>query len=408
LATEPKHRDEVVYDASKIQVLEGLEAVRKRPSMYIGSTGAPGLHHLVYEAVDNSIDEALAGYCDEVNVFIHFDNSITVIDNGRGIPVDMHPVHKKKSALEVVMTILHAGGKFDGSSYKVSGGLHGVGISVVNALSEHLEVEVYRDGAVYYQKYERGKPTGPLEKIGKSKKTGTKVTFKPDAQIFEVTEYNFETLANRLRELAFLNGGVHITFDDERTQKKVEYRFKGGIKEFVEYLNEGKDTLHKPIFITKSREAQGGEKSSAVECEIALQYNDSYSEQVYSYANNINTIEGGTHLTGFRTALTRAINEYASKNNLLKKDTPSLTGDAVREGLTAVISLKLTNPQFEGQTKTKLGNSEISGLVSSIVYEGLTEFFEENPPIARRVCGKAIEAAQALEAARKAKASGAP
>lgn len=392
------------YDASSIQILEGLEAVRKRPAMYIGSTSAPGLHHLVYEVIDNSIDEAMAGVCTNIHVTVHFDNSVTVLDNGRGIPVDPHKQYKNKSALEVVMTVLHAGGKFDGKSYKVSGGLHGVGVSCVNALSEWLEVEVYRNGKVYFQRYQRGKPEGPVEVIGNTKKNGTKVTFKPDAEIFDVLEYNSDTLINRIRELAFLNAGLSITYEDERTQKKSEFMFKGGLKEFVEYLNEAKNVLHRPIYLKKSYDSDDGKYSLSVDCEVAIQYNDSYSEQVFSYANNIHTIEGGTHLTGFRTALTRSINDYASKNDLLKKDTPSLTGDDVREGLVAVISIKLPNPQFEGQTKAKLGNGEITGIVSSIVYEGLNEYFEENPTTARRICSKAIDAAHAREAARKAKA----
>ena len=394
----------MVYDASKIQVLEGLDAVRKRPAMYIGSTGISGLHHLVYEVVDNSIDESLAGFCDEINVFVHVDNSITVIDNGRGIPVDMHHVHKKKSAVEVVLTILHSGGKFDSQIYKVSGGLHGVGVSVVNALSEWLEVEVKRDGGVYFQRYERGKPACALEQIGKSKKRGTKITFKSDSEIFETLEYNCDILVNRLRELAFLNSNVKITLEDQRSNRKEEFKYSRGIKEFVEYLNEGKEVLHdKPIYFQKDKETTNGDKTDRVEIEIVVQYNDSYNDNVFSYANTINTTEGGTHLTGFRTALTRCVNDYAFKNNLLKKDDTSLQGEDVREGLTAVISLKITNPQFEGQTKTKLGNSEIKGIVDSIVYEGLAEFFEENPGIARRICGKSINAAQAREAARKAK-----
>ncbi len=390
------------YDASNIVVLEGLEAVRKRPAMYIGSTGAQGLHHLVYEVVDNAIDEAMAGYCTDINIIVHYDNSITVIDNGRGIPVDAHKNYKNKSALEVVMTVLHAGGKFDGKSYKVSGGLHGVGVSCVNALSEWMEVEVYRDGQVYYQKYERGKPVAGVECIGKTKKQGTKVKFLPDADIFEVSEYNADTLINRIRELAFLNAGIKIHFEDERTQKKHDFLYKGGISEFVDYLSEGKTVLHRTIHLKRS--APAADASIEIECELALQYNDAYSEQVFTYANNIHTIEGGTHLTGFRTALTRAINEYGNKNNLFKKDISSLSGDDVREGLIAVLSIKLPNPQFEGQTKAKLGNTEVSGLVSSMVYEGLCTFFEENPTTARRICNKSIEAAEAREAARKAKA----
>lgn len=415
LPEEPK---DTTYDVSKIQVLEGLEAVRKRPAMYIGSTGVTGLHHLVYEVVDNSIDEALAGYCKNIEVYIHFDNSITVIDDGRGIPADLHPVYKDKSGIEVVMTILHSGSKFDTQTYKVSGGLHGVGVSVVNALSEWLEVEVKRDGNIYYQRYHRGKAVTPLEIIGKSKKTGTKITFRPDPEIFESIEFSYDILANRLRELAFLNAGVKITLTDERTDRSQEFKYSGGIKEFVEYLNDGKAVLHdKPIYLAKSREIErsagspdannstnNSSQGGPLELELAIQYNDGYTETVFTYVNNIHTTEGGTHLTGFRSALTRSINDYAIKNNLLKKNNiGALEGEDVREGLTAVLSLKLTNPQFEGQTKTKLGNSEIKGIVESIVYEGLTEFFEEHPAIAKAIAAKAINAAEAREAARKAK-----
>jgi DNA gyrase subunit B len=383
------------YGAAQIKVLEGLEAVRKRPAMYIGSTGAPGLHHLVYEIVDNSIDEALAGHCDQVNVTIHIDNSVTVIDNGRGIPVDEH--ESGKSAAEVVLTVLHAGGKFDNDSYKVSGGLHGVGISVVNALSELLELEIWRNGQVYQQTYERGVPTADLEPTGTTKKRGTKVTFKPDPQIFETVEYSFDTLATRLRELAFLNGGVTITIDDERDGKAHKFLYEGGIVSFVEYLNQNKAAVNeKPIY-------SHGDKDG-IDVEIAMQWNDGYAETLYSFANNINTHEGGTHLSGFRSALTRTVNSYAAKNNLTKdlKDA-TISGDDIREGLTAVISVKIPRPQFEGQTKTKLGNTEVKGIVETIVNDKLGAFLEQNPNVAKRVILKAVDAARAREAARKAR-----
>src|SRR6187200_1304305 len=383
------------YGADKIKVLEGLEAVRKRPAMYIGSTGAPGLHHLVYEIVDNSIDEALAGYCDQINVTFHLDNSITVVDNGRGIPVDRHT--SGKSAAEVVLTVLHAGGKFDNDSYKVSGGLHGVGVSVVNALSERLDLEIWRNGHVYQQSYERGTPTGPLEVTGTTQKRGTKVTFKPDPQIFESSDYSFDTLAQRLRELAFLNGGILITLDDERDGKSHKFQYDGGIVSFVEHLNKNKTNVNdKPIFMRGTKDG--------IEAEIALQWNDSYSELIFTFANNINTHEGGTHLSGFRAALTRTINAYATKSNLAKdlKDA-NISGDDIREGLTGVISVKIPQPQFEGQTKTKLGNTEVKGIVEAIVNDRLGQFLEENPAVAKRIIGKAVEAARAREAARKAR-----
>jgi DNA gyrase subunit B len=382
------------YGADKIKVLEGLEAVRKRPAMYIGSTGPSGLHHLVYEVVDNSIDEALAGFCDQVNVTIHIDNSITVIDNGRGIPVDKMP--NGRSAAEVVLTVLHAGGKFDNESYKVSGGLHGVGVSVVNALSKELDLEIWRDGQVYKQKYERGKPCGELEITGTTKKRGTKITFRPDAEIFETAEFSFDTLAQRLRELAFLNAGILITLEDERDTKSHKFQYDGGIISFVKHLNKNKAAVNeKPIYMKGERDG--------IDAEIALQWNDGYSEAIYSFANNINTHEGGTHLSGFRSALTRTINFYAGRNNLAKDLKESISGDDIREGLTAVISVKIPRPQFEGQTKTKLGNTEVKGIVEAIVNDKLGSFLEENPAIAKRVLTKTIDAARAREAARKAR-----
>ncbi|OLB01710.1 MAG: DNA gyrase subunit B [Nitrospirae bacterium 13_2_20CM_62_7] len=392
---EPSARPEAEgYSPDQIKVLEGLDAVRKRPAMYVGSTGPDGLHHLVYEAVDNSVDEHMAGFGETIEVTIHIDGSVTVVDNGRGIPTGMHSI-QKKSAAEVALTMLHAGGKFEEGAYKVSGGLHGVGISVVNALSEWLEMEIWQDSQVFEQRYERGKPTAPLKVTGKTKKRGTKITFKPDGEVFETLEFSFDVLAQRLRELAFLNKGLAITLKDERREREQVFRYKGGIVSFVEHLNEAKTPLHKPILIEVEK--------SDVMLEVALQYNDGYSENLFAFANNINTREGGTHLVGFKAALTRTINTYAYANDLLKKDAESLTGDDVREGLTAVVSVKLRNPQFEGQTKAKLGNSEVKGIVEAAVNEALGTYFEENPPIARRVIGKAVDAARAREAARKAK-----
>ncbi|MCC7234081.1 MAG: DNA topoisomerase (ATP-hydrolyzing) subunit B [Bryobacterales bacterium] len=389
------------YDSSSIKVLEGLEAVRLRPAMYIGSTREAGLHHLVYEVVDNSVDEALAGYCTEISVTIHIDNSVTVTDNGRGIPVDIKEEFGV-SAAEIVMTKLHAGGKFDSNSYKVSGGLHGVGVSCVNALSEWLQLEIYRDKAVWEQRYEAGVPKGRLEKTGKAgAKTGTKVTFKPDPTIMEMTEFNFDTLAQRLRELTFLNSGLRITLSDERVDlvKSHEFFYKGGISEFIQHLNRGKQMLHdKPIAFEGERDMPNGAK---VTVEIALQYNDSYSETLFSFANNINTRDGGTHLSGFRSALTRTINAYGTAANLFK-DKESLTGDDVREGLTAVVSVKLPQPQFEGQTKGKL-NSDIEGFVKQVVNEKLGEYFDKNPSVMKKIVSKAIDASRAREAARKAR-----
>lgn len=382
------------YDASHIQVLEGLEAVRRRPSMYIGSTDTLGLHHLVYEVVDNSVDEALAGYCTDIDVTVHNDGSVSVRDNGRGIPVDIHPQYNRP-ALEIVMTMLHAGGKFDHESYTVSGGLHGVGVSVVNALSEWLEVEVRRDGKVYWQRYEHGNVASDLEVRGSSEHTGTTVTFKPDHAIFEDTEYNFDTLSARLRELAFLNSGLKISIKDERSGKENVFRYEGGIVSFVEYLNKNKEALHSPpIYLSRDR--------NGTHVDVALQYNKSYNESIFSYANNINTREGGTHLMGFRAALTKTVNEYVRANKLLKNDA-KLGGEDLREGLVAVISVKLPDPQFEGQTKTRLGNSSIRGVVESLVAEGLAEYFEENPAVAVAIVEKASEALRAREAARKAK-----
>ncbi len=382
------------YSADQIKVLEGLDAVRKRPAMYIGSTGVDGLHHLVYEVVDNSVDEHMAGFGESIEVTIHIDGSVTVVDNGRGIPTGMHST-QKKSAAEVALTVLHAGGKFEQGAYTVSGGLHGVGISVVNALSEWLELEIWQDGQVFEQRYERGKPQASLAVTGKTKRRGTKVRFMPDNQIFETLEFSFDVLAQRLRELAFLNKGLSITLTDDRKEKEQVFHYKGGIVSFVDHLNEAKTPLHKPIYVQTER--------ADLILEVALQYNDGYAENLFSFANNINTKEGGTHLVGFKAALTRTINIYANANDLLKKDTESLSGDDVREGLTAVVSVKVRNPQFEGQTKAKLGNSEVKGIVESAVNDALGTYFEENPPVARKIIGKAIDAARAREAARKAK-----
>lgn len=390
-----KMSDKQVYDASHIQVLEGLEAVRKRPSMYVGSTDGRGLHHLVYEVVDNSIDEALAGFCNSVDVTLNPDGSVTVIDNGRGIPIDIHPFHHK-SALEVVMTVLHAGGKFDKNTYKVSGGLHGVGVSVVNALSEWTEVEVSRDGKKYFQRYIRGKPEADVREIGTSDVTGTKTTFKPDSNIFETLDLEYDILSNRLRELAFLNRGLTIILRDLRSPEgqTETFTYEGGIVEFVRYLNNKKQPLHDPIYFERQRDD--------MVVEIAMQYTNSYTENVYSFANNINTPEGGTHIIGFKTALTRVANDYIKANKLSKEDA-KLTGDDVREGLTAIISVKLMEPQFEGQTKTRLGNSDVKGIVDSLVTDGLAEYFEENPKVANVILEKALLAQRAREAAKKAR-----
>ena len=382
------------YGAEQIQVLEGLEAVRKRPGMYIGSTSERGLHHLVYEVVDNSIDEALAGYCTDINVVIHQDNSITVTDNGRGIPVGLHETGKP--AVEVVLTVLHAGGKFGGDGYKVSGGLHGVGVSVVNALSEYMEVEVKRDGKIHAISFKRGNTVSPMKVIGETEETGTRVHFLPDKEIFSVTEYSYDTLKHRLRELSFLNKEITIHLMDERSGKNESFHFDGGIRSFVQHLNKKKEVLNpEPIYFN-------GTKDDIV-VEIALQYNDSYQENIYSFVNNINTEEGGTHLAGFKIALTRAANDYAKKNNIIKGNQSNLSGEDIREGITSVISLKIREPQFEGQTKTKLGNSEVRGIVDSIVSEGLNEYFEEHPDITKKILDKAVMAARAREAARKAR-----
>jgi DNA gyrase subunit B len=391
----PQPPRETTYGADQIKVLEGLEAVRKRPAMYIGSTGIDGLHHLVYEVVDNSIDEALAGYCTEVHVLIHTDGSATVTDNGRGIPTEIMPKEGKPAA-EIVLTKLHAGGKFDNDAYKVSGGLHGVGVSVVNALSEWLNLEIWRGGKVWVQGYQRGTPTGDLRTTAQTDKRGTRVNFKPDPKIFEATDFNFETLSQRLRELAFLNKGLLITIEDERTEKRHDFHYTGGIVSFVEHLNKNKTPLHDKVIYFQALK-------DGIDLEIALQYNDGYQEQIFTFANNINTHEGGTHLIGFKAALTRTLNNYAVANNLFREVKDNLSGDDVREGLVAVISVKLPQPQFEGQTKTKLGNSEVKGIVEAMVNDGLGKFLEESPSVAKRVIGKALEAARAREAARRAR-----
>jgi len=393
---EPKGKSNGGYQADSIQVLKGLEAVRRRPAMYIGSVSARGLHHLVYEVVDNSVDEALAGYCTRIDVTIHADNAITVADNGRGIPVDIHKT-EKKPGVEVALTVLHAGGKFDKSTYKVSGGLHGVGVSVVNALSEQLEVWVERDGKRYHMAFAKGDTTKKLEVVGKAKATGTTVWFKPDSTIFTETRFDYATLANRLRELAFLNKGLTITLKDERKGGKEEtFFYKGGLTEFVKWLLGNRKPLHQKV-ITFEATREG------VEVEGAVQYDDQYGENTFTFVNNINTHEGGTHLTGFKSALTRTINEWAKKDGLLKKEEFTLSGDDVREGLTCVIHVKVKDPQFEGQTKTKLGNSEVEGIVKSVVNEALGDFFDKNPSVARAIIAKAVSAARAREAARKAR-----
>jgi DNA gyrase subunit B len=391
---EPEVNGAQAYDANSIKVLGGLEAVRKRPAMYIGSTGPVGLHHLVWEVVDNAVDEALAGFCDTVSVVVHADNSVTVTDNGRGIPVDMHK-EEGRSAAEVVMTVLHAGGKFDSKSYKVSGGLHGVGVSVVNALSESLELEIWRDGYTWEQSYERGKPLADIKRAGKTEKRGTKITFLPDREIFESIEFNFDTLSQRLREMSFLNRGLTVRLKDERSNKQSEFHYNGGIAEFIKLLNKNKEVLHAtPIYAESDRDD--------VHMEFAIQYNDGYAENVFSFANNINTVDGGTHLSGFRSALTRAINQFGQNQGLFKDVKENLQGEDVREGLVAVVSVKLPQPQFEGQTKGKL-NSDIQSVMASFVYEKLMESFEKNPTVGRKICAKAVDASRAREAARKAR-----
>lgn len=393
-----KEEYEQRYDSSSIKILEGLEAVRKRPAMYIGSTGSSGLHHLVWEVVDNAVDEALAGYCNEIKVTVNPDDSVTVEDNGRGIPVDIHP-EEGRPAAEVVLTVLHAGGKFDNNSYKVSGGLHGVGVSVVNALSERLDLEIWRDGGVFVQSYSKGFPRGPLVRTGTPNppsKHGTKITFKPDSEIFEETTFHYDTLAARLRELAFLNGGLKINLIDERDEKKADFYYEGGTEAFVEYLNKGKTPLHSKVIVCR-------ETREKIVIDCAVQWNSGYNETVYSFVNSIHTVEGGTHLAGFRSALTRCVNNYAQNSGLLKNQKIAFSGDDVREGLTAVISIKIPNPQFEGQTKAKLGNSEVKGLVEGVLNDFFSRYFEENPSVAKNIVGKVAEAARAREAARKAR-----
>jgi DNA gyrase subunit B len=392
---EEKTRSNGAYDTDSIQVLEGLAAVKKNPAMYIGSTDERGLHHLVYEVVDNSIDEAMAGYCTNIQVILNKDGSVTVIDDGRGIPVTIHKKYKK-SGVELVMTTLHAGGKFDNLAYKVSGGLHGVGVSVVNALSKWLEAKIRRDGEEYYQKYEQGVPKKPLEKTGKAEKNGTTIIFLPDPEIFETTDINYETIATRLRELAFLNAGLQINISDERTGKSDTYKYDGGISEFVKHINRNKTPLHQdPIYFQTER--------NGVQIEIAIQYTAGYTENIFTFANNINTHEGGTHLSGFKGALTRVFNDYGRKNDIFEDESYSLSGEDAREGITAVVSCKVRRPQFEGQTKTKLGNSEVRGIAESVTYEKLSEFLEETPNVARTILDKAITACRAREAARKAR-----
>ena len=389
------HKATKTYDSTKIKILEGLEAVRKRPAMYIGGTGQNGLHHLIYELVDNSVDEAVAGFCNEIEVTIHIDSRVTVKDNGRGIPVDIHP-DRKISAAEVVLTVLHAGGKFDKDTYKVSAGLHGVGVSVVNALSENLELEIKRNEKIYVQRYEKGAPLSPLENTGETDTTGTRIVFKPDSEIFKDVDFSFDILAKRLREFSFLNKGLKINFHDERNGKSHDFFYEGGIVSFVEHLNKNKRAIYnKPIYIFRERED--------FFLEVAMQYNDSYNEEVFTFVNNVNTQDGGTHLSGYRTALTRTINNYALKSGLMKSGDVTLTGEDVREGLIAVLSIKIPEPQFEGQTKGKLGNSEVKGLVDRIVSEKLSQLFEETPSVAKAIIGKALSAAQAREAAKKAR-----
>ena len=389
---KPESAPKGAYDASSIQVLEGLEAVRRRPAMYIGDSGSRGLHHLVEEVVDNSIDEAMAGYAKSIEVTIHQDNSVTVVDDGRGIPVDLHKT-EKKSALEVVLTKLHAGGKFDSRTYKVAGGLHGVGVSVVNGLAEWLEAEVRRDGKAYRQRYARGKPVSQLTTIGKATGTGTRITFKADKEIFKTgIVYSYETLSNRLRELAFLNKGLKIALKDERNDKEASFQFNGGIKEFVEHLNKNKTPAHAVVYFEGAKDD--------VSVEIALQYNDGYAEHIFSFANNINTIDGGTHLSGFKSSLTRTINQYCKSKNLFKGDNLTLEGDDTRAGLAAVVSVKIPQPQFEGQTKAKLGTPEAEGIVASLCNEQLSNFFEEHPAIANKIADKCLVEARARERAR--------
>ena len=388
----PEEKKKETYTAEDIKVLEGLEAVKRRPAMFIGSTGKDGLHHLVWEVVDNSVDEALAGICTKIVITINKDGSLSVEDNGRGIPVDIHPQYKK-SALEIVITKLHAGGKFEKKAYMISGGLHGVGISVVAALSKKMRVEVKRDGKIHMQEYERGNPLDKVKVIGNSDATGTKVIFFPDKEIFSITEFDFNVIANRMREIAFLNAGLKIILEDERKDKKEEFNYSGGLEEFVKWVNKSKETIHKPIYFKK--------QTNSTIVEIAVQYNTGYQDNIFGFVNTINTVEGGTHIAGFKTALTRVINDYAKKSGLLKNET--LTGDDVREGLTAIVSIKIPEPQFEGQTKTKLGNSEIKGVIDSIASSFLSEFFEENPQIARKIALKASESAKARIAASKAK-----